>query len=134
MNEFLGVFKKYATFTGRARRREYWMFQLFYTLFAFLFVGLDVAINLSLGTYTNDGQGYTVLTAIYGIALYIPVLALGFRRLHDAGYSAWWLFIGLIPLVGGIVLFVFTLQDSQPGSNKWGDNPKSFTTYPNMSY
>jgi uncharacterized membrane protein YhaH (DUF805 family) len=58
------------------------------------------------------------------LASFIPSIALGVRRLHDIGYSGWWLLIGFVPFVGGILLLVFALMDSQPGTNRYGPNPK----------
>ncbi|MEF2278572.1 DUF805 domain-containing protein [Deinococcus sp. YIM 134068] len=65
-----------------------------------------------------------VLTVVYGLAVLLPSLAVGVRRLHDTGRPGWWLLIGLVPFVGGIVLLIFYVLDSQPGSNTWGPNPK----------
>jgi uncharacterized membrane protein YhaH (DUF805 family) len=114
MNWYLDVLKKYAKFDGRARRKEYWMFVLFNVLIAF---GLGI-IEALIGT-----GGF--LGAVYALAVFIPNLAVAVRRLHDTGRSGWFLLIGLIPLVGVIVLIVFFVQDSQPGSNKWGPSPKT---------
>jgi len=106
------VLTQYATFSGRARRSEYWWFFLAY------FIASVVASII-------DGiLGVTVLGVILALGLLIPSLAVGVRRLHDIGKSGWWLLIGLIPLVGAIVLLVFACQDSQPGTNQWGPSPK----------
>jgi uncharacterized membrane protein YhaH (DUF805 family) len=106
------VLTQYATFSGRARRSEYWWFFLAY------FIASVVASII-------DGiLGVMVLGVILGLGLLIPTLAVGVRRLHDIGKSGWWLLIGLIPLVGAIVLLVFACQDSQPGTNQWGPSPK----------
>lgn len=119
MNEFMTALRKYADFSGRSRRREYWMFVLFYIL-------IDVALSIvdrMLGFYNSAG-GYGVLSGLFALALLIPAIAVGVRRLHDTGRSGWWILIGLIPVIGWIVLIVFYVQDSQPGSNAWGPNPK----------
>lgn len=68
-----------------------------------------------------------MLSGLFSLALFIPSLAVAVRRLHDIGRSGWWLLIGLIPLVGAFVLLVFAVQDSQPGSNAYGPNPKTGT-------
>ncbi|GAA5513385.1 inner membrane protein YhaH [Deinococcus carri] len=73
---------------------------------------------------TGLGLVSIVLTALYGLALFLPSLAVTIRRLHDTGRSGWWVLISLIPLIGGLVLFIFLVLDSQPGPNKWGPNPK----------
>jgi uncharacterized membrane protein YhaH (DUF805 family) len=113
VNWYLEVLKKYAVFTGRARRTEYWMFVLF---------NLVIAIALAFIEGIVGGPG--VLGGLYSLAVLIPSLAVGARRLHDTGRSGWWLLIGLVPVIGIIVLIVFFATDSQPGTNQYGPNPK----------
>lgn len=113
MNYWLGCFKKYAEFSGRARRQEYWMFILFNMLACF---GLQI-VDAILGT---GG----VLGAVYSLAALIPGWAVLVRRMHDIGKSGWWCLIGVIPLIGVFVLLIFLCQDSQPGDNAYGPNPK----------
>ena len=67
----------------------------------------------------------SVLADLYMLAVLLPSLAVGARRLHDTDRSGWWLLIGLVPIIGAIVLLVFMVQDSQPGENQHGPNPKS---------
>jgi uncharacterized membrane protein YhaH (DUF805 family) len=119
MNWYLKVLKQYAVFSGRARRKEYWMFYLFNFLFFAVATILDNVLGL-----TIEDQGYGVLYILYGLATLIPSLAVFVRRLHDVGKSGWMLLITLIPLIGGIWLLVLMVSDSQPGLNKWGVNPK----------
>jgi uncharacterized membrane protein YhaH (DUF805 family) len=119
MNWFIGALKKYATFSGRAQRAEYWYFILFYFL---IYLGLAMLDGLT-GTF-NAETGVGVLTAIFSLATFLPYLAVGVRRLHDIGRSGWWLLIGIIPLIGVIVLIVFLVKDSEPGENLYGANPK----------
>lgn len=112
------AFSKYVTFSGRARRSEFWWFTLF-TVILYIIAGIiDRAI------------GNSVLTIIVGLGLLLPSLAVTARRLHDTGRSGWWILIGLIPLIGAIVLLVFECQDSQPGANSYGSSPKD----PGASY
>lgn len=119
MNWYLGVLKKYATFSGRARRKEYWFFFLFNTLFSIALGLVDQATgNVNLET------GVGLLSSIYSLAVLIPSLAVTFRRLHDTDRSGWWLLISLIPLIGALVLLVFMMLDSQQGENRFGPNPK----------
>jgi uncharacterized membrane protein YhaH (DUF805 family) len=118
MHWYLDVLKKYAVFHGRARRKEYWMFVLFNLLISIVLGILD---NV-LGTVTEAGQG--LLGLVYSLAVLIPGLAVAVRRLHDTGRSGWWLLIGLIPCLGAIILIVFMVQDSDPGDNEHGPNPK----------
>ncbi|MBL9175504.1 MAG: DUF805 domain-containing protein [Verrucomicrobiales bacterium] len=120
MNWYLSVWKQYATFSGRARRREYWMFTLFNFIAAVLLVIADAAIG---GTGTGGGTGW--LTGIYGLAALIPGLAVTIRRLHDTGRSGWWILISFVPLIGGIILLVFLVGDSESGDNAYGPNPKA---------
>lgn len=112
MEWYVKVLQHYATFTGRARRREYWWFTL---------VNLGVVVVLSLVDAALDTGA---LTGLYSLAVLVPALAVSVRRLHDTGRSGLWLLISLVPLVGGIVLLVFLLLDGEPGTNRWGASPK----------
>ena len=116
MNWYFEVLKKYAVFGGRARRKEYWMFFLFNVIIAFV-----------LGLVEGLAGGPGIVGNIYALAVLIPGIAVAMRRLHDTDRSGWWLFIGLIPIVGAIVLLVFLVQDSTPGENQYGANPKEAT-------
>ena len=118
MDWFLGALKKYAVFEGRARRREYWFFVLFVVIISVVLSIIDAMI----GTMTAQGAG--ILSGLFCLAVLIPSLAVGARRLHDTGRSGWWLLIGLIPFIGAVVLIVFFVLDSNPGTNAYGPNPK----------
>lgn len=124
MKYYLSVLQNYATFTGRARRSEYWYFVLFNIVFA----GVAMLIDNGLGTTFNFGYGvslpYGYFYTFYALAVFIPGLAVLVRRLHDVGKSGWMFLVVLIPLIGAIWLLVLMFTDSQPGSNKWGENPK----------
>ena len=113
MNWYLGCWKKYAEFSGRARRQEFWMFFLFNFLAC-------VAIGIVDGILGTSGA----LGGLYSLAVLIPSLAVGARRLHDTDRSGWWQLIALIPLIGAIILLVFFCLDSKPGENRFGANPK----------
>ena len=119
MDWYLDVLKnKYATFSGRARRKEYWMF---------LLINLVVSVALALidsliGSVSESGMG--LLSSVSSIGVLIPSLALSVRRLHDIGRTGWWVLISIIPVIGAVVLLVFMLLDSEPGSNRYGANPK----------
>lgn len=119
MNWYLEVLKKYATFNGRARRKEYWFFALFNLIFTLVAAVVD---NL-LGTVSATGVG--LLGTIYLLGVLIPALAVTVRRLHDTGRSGWWLLIVLVPVIGPIVLLVFMVLDSKPETNEYGANPKA---------
>lgn len=103
---YLGVLKKYAVFTGRARRKEYWMFTLFNILIAFLLGIVETVI----------GAG-DILSNLYSLAVLIPGIAVGVRRLHDTDRSGWWL---LLPIVN----IVFLALEGQSGTNRFGSDPK----------
>ena len=119
MDWYLDVLKnKYATFSGRARRKEYWMF---------LLINLVVSVALALidsliGSVSESGMG--LLSSVYSIGVLIPSLAHSVRRRHDIGRTGWWVLISIIPVIGAVVLLVFMLLDSEPGSNRYGANPK----------
>lgn len=122
MHWYLGVLKKYAVFHGRARRKEYWYFFLFNIIISIV---LGVIDGMTGSFSTESGMG--LLGGIYALAVFIPGIAVSVRRLHDTNRNGWWLLIGLIPLIGAIVLLVFMVQDSQPGENQYGSNPKTAT-------
>ena len=111
--------KKYACFSGRARRQEYWLFALF-NIIAGIIIGVIAGVLVSVTKVT----AFAFLGTIYNLAVLIPGLAVLFRRLHDTGRSGWWWLIAFIPLFGWIVLIVFCCLDSQPGDNQYGPNPK----------
>lgn len=119
MNWYLTVLKKYAVFSGRARRKEYWMFFLFNMIFAIVAIILDNVLGTAI-----EGMGYGLFYILYGLAVLIPGLAVSVRRLHDVGKSGWILLIALIPIIGVIWLLVLFVTDSNPGENKYGPNPK----------
>jgi uncharacterized membrane protein YhaH (DUF805 family) len=119
MNWVLECLKKYAVFSGRAQRAEYWYFSLFYTL---ILIGLAI-VDIATGLFSLE-LGIGVLSGIFALIMTMPILAVSVRRLHDTGRSGWWLLIALIPLAG-IVLLIFTVQDGTPGENKYGPNPKT---------
>ena len=120
MNYYLKVLQNYATFTGRARRSEYWYFALFNLIFGIVAVILDNVLGIPM-----EGMGnYGPLYSLYSIVVLIPGLAVLVRRLHDVGKSGWMFFIALIPIIGAIWLLVLLVTDSEAGSNKWGENPK----------
>jgi len=120
MNWYLEVLKKYVVFNGRASRQEYWMFFLFNTIFTILAMILDNIFGIA------GMQGYGPIYGLYCIAVFLPGLAVLFRRVHDVGKSGWFLLILLIPLIGFIWLLIVTCTDSEPGDNRYGSNPKIY--------
>ena len=113
MNWYIKCIKQYVDFSGRARRKEYWMFALFNVIFSCVATGLDMALGL----------GFNLLSLLYTLAVLLPSLAVVVRRLHDVGKGGGWIFIAFVPLVGSIWLLVLLLTDSE-GDNRFGRNPK----------
>lgn len=106
MNWYLEVLKKYAVFNGRARRKEYWMFFL-------LSIGIALALS-----FVERILHTVVLTTLYQLAVLVPSVAVGVRRMHDTDHSGWWF---LFPIVN----LVFAVQEGQPGGNRFGPDPKA---------
>jgi uncharacterized membrane protein YhaH (DUF805 family) len=121
MEWYLMVWKRYAEFSGRSRRKELWMFVLFNMIVALaLYVPALVAATQGSSLSTI----FFVLYFIYVLAALVPGWAVGARRLHDIGKSGWWWLIALVPFVGAIILIVFWVMEGQPGDNEYGPNPK----------
>ena len=116
MHWYLEVLRKYATFSGRARRKEYWMFAL---------INILIMLGLTIVEGTSGVTDGGVLSALYSLAVVIPSIAVTVRRLHDTGRSGWWILLPLIPVLGAFVLLVFTCLDSEPDTNRYGANPKT---------
>jgi uncharacterized membrane protein YhaH (DUF805 family) len=119
MNWYLEVLKKYAVFTGRAHRKEYW----YYFLINFLIITALLLVDNMLGTLDKEA-GVGLVSGLYMLAVLLPGLAVAVRRLHDIGRSGWWVLLSLIPIIGPIILIFFLIQDSMPGDNAYGPNPK----------
>ena len=111
--------RRYADFSGRSRRREYWMFAL-------INVGIIVALTVldAVTGSLSESAGIGLLSGLYCLAALVPSIAVSVRRLHDTGKSAWWILIGLIPLVGGIIALVFMATPGNSGPNVYGPDPK----------
>jgi uncharacterized membrane protein YhaH (DUF805 family) len=129
MNWMLLPYRRYAEFSGRSRRREYWMFVLFYLL---VFVLLNALFGTNEVTRTPTGFGFGsrlvggggFVGGLFALASFIPALAVSVRRLHDQGRSGWMLLLGLIPFFGGFVLLVFMCLEGTRGPNQYGPDPK----------
>ena len=116
MNWYLKVLKNYACFDGRARRTEYWMFVLFNVLFSIVLVIIDgVALK----------NGLPVLQTLYALAVLIPTIAVGIRRLHDQDKSGWLFLLIFIPILGSLALLILFCLDGTSGDNKYGQDPKT---------
>jgi uncharacterized membrane protein YhaH (DUF805 family) len=119
MNWYMEALRKYATFTGRARRKEFWFFQLFVLLIAFALAVVDRLF----GVFDAE-SGLGMLSGLFSLAMFVPNLAVSVRRLHDTDRSGWWLLLCFLPIIGIIVLLVFFCLDGTRGTNRFGENPK----------
>jgi uncharacterized membrane protein YhaH (DUF805 family) len=118
MRWYLAVLKNYAVFSGRARRKEYWLFGLFNVMITLVLAAIDG----SAGLVNADGLG--PLSGFYTLATFIPGVAVSVRRLHDTDHSGWWLLSALVPFFGAIVLLVFMVRDGQSYYNHFGPSQK----------
>ena len=130
MEIYLKVIKEnYVNFNGRARRKEFWMFQLFLIIIATICIVLDNILGTVLTVDAGPvGLGLIVLPYgwlyfLCGIFHFLPALSVLVRRLHDVGKSGWWYFIGLIPIVNFWLLYILC-KDGDNAENSYGNNPK----------
>lgn len=122
MDDYIAVMQRFGDFSGRSRRREYWMFHLVNWVLSVLLVIVVMVAGV-------DASGPAILLACaYGLGILIPTIAVHVRRLHDTGKSGWWLLLSMVPL-GGLVLFFFSLQEGDAGPNQYGPDPKAVTLY-----
>ena len=125
MEWYLKVMRdNYANFNGRARRKEYWMFTLFFMLFLLV---PSFVFGLLIGMFPSETvliSGGIILAALYFIHL-VPALAVTVRRLHDTGKSGWLYLLALIPYIGSLIIFIFTVIKGDRGDNKYGSDPKA---------
>ena len=122
------VFSQYAVFEGRARRSEYWMF----TLFNMLLGTAAMVIGFILSALTESGGPLGLLMSLYGIyslAALLPGIAVTCRRFHDVNKPGAYMLFAFLPVVGGILMLVWLIQDSDPGSNRYGEDPKTRRSY-----
>jgi len=116
MKWYLQVLKNYANFAGRARRKEYWMFFLFNIIICIVLGIIDGVVGLNMG-------GVGILGLVYSLAILVPSIAVGIRRLHDIDKSGWWVLIIFVPFIGALVLLIFAVMAGTPGDNKYGPPP-----------
>lgn len=118
MEWYLLVFKKYAVFEGRSRRKEYWMFMLLSALASYLLQGINHLFGLNYGSLQ-------ILPSMYSALIFIPSIAVTVRRFHDVNKSGWnWLW-SLLPIFGWIYFFYLTLKNGDEGVNQYGEDPKN---------
>ncbi len=118
MEWFMKALRQYAVFTGRARRKEYWFFVLFYILIAIGLGFIDSVLGLG-------SEGYGLLSGLFGLAMLLPALGVAVRRMHDTGRSGWWILVSFIPFVGWLIFIWFATRDGEPGPNAYGPDPKA---------
>ncbi len=116
-------YKRYADFTGRSRRAEYWLFTLLYVL---VYLACVVVV-MTFGERSIAALLMAVVLSIFVLGSFVPALAVSFRRLHDINRTAWWMLIAFLPIIGGFVLLIFDIQDGTRGDNRFGADPKGRT-------
>lgn len=119
MEWYLKVLRHFADFSGRARRKEFWMFVIINIIIFIITIGLDNILNT---TIDKAGNGY--INLLYVLTVFIPALAVGVRRMHDIGKSGWMVLVGLIPVAGIVWLIILYTTKGVNGSNKYGPDPK----------
>jgi uncharacterized membrane protein YhaH (DUF805 family) len=118
MEWFKKCMNQYADFSGRARRKEYWMFSLFYFLSIIGTLVVDVILMSVIGS------SMPFITILFMLAVAVPSLSVMVRRLHDTDRSGWWFLVTLVPFVGSFILLFFLCVDGTVGENRFGPNPK----------
>jgi uncharacterized membrane protein YhaH (DUF805 family) len=135
MNSYVQVWKRAFDFSGRSRRREFWLFTLINIVINFVLATIESLLGFGgFQTMNVGGTSVTffqtgVLTAIFSVLVLLPSIAVGIRRLHDTDRSGFWYFIALVPIVGPIVLLVFWALAGTPGENRFGADPKGAAAY-----
>jgi len=129
MDWYLKVLKEYVNFSGRARRKEFWMFALFHTIFIFmLYFLLFYSFGFDLNNDSNPNPSGVIiiglLILVYILGTFLPSLAVTVRRLHDTGKSGWWYCISFVPYIGWLALMILLCFEGDNGPNPWGNNPK----------
>ena len=119
MNWVKTVFRKYATFQGRAQRAEYWYFVLFYVIVYMVLGFLDGSLSRP-----AEEPSWGLLSGVFALATLVPSIAVSVRRLHDTNRSGWWMLVMFVPLIGQLVMLIFMVLDGTPGDNRFGSNPK----------
>jgi uncharacterized membrane protein YhaH (DUF805 family) len=133
MNWYVKALKQYVDFSGRARRREYWMFFLVNLVIVIVLSLVDTMLGTGGFRATSGGGSFYaanslgLLSGLYSLGVLLPAIAVAVRRLHDTDRSGWWILIGLIPIIGGIVLLVFYVLEGTRGPNRFGPDPKAAT-------
>lgn len=122
----MGLTDKYSDFSSRSTRPEFWWFQLGMFLASMVLMMLFGLLGFVIGDLGSGTIGFIVifgLVGILGLGLIIPSLAITVRRLHDSGKSGWYYLFALIPYIGGLILLVLCIMETEPRTNKWGPIP-----------
>ena len=134
MSWFILAWQRATDFSGRSRRKEYWFFHLFNALAFMILIFAGISLDMLFLGANHKGGIFIFMVMLYAVAAFVPSLAVTIRRLHDIGKSGWWYFIAFVPLIGGLVLLVFTLLDSEPYANQWGLDPKASERFAPQPY
>ena len=111
MDYYLDAWRNFATFTGRASRKQFWMFTL---------VNIIISVAISLGEVIIGLADFELLSGLYALAVLVPSIAISVRRLHDINKSAWWILWSLLPIIGGLVLLVLFVRKGDEAANRYG--------------
>lgn len=136
MNWYVKALKQYVDFSGRARRREYWMFVLVNVVIVLVLSLIDTLLGTGGWRAASGGGSISasgnlgLLSGLYSLAVLLPSIAVAVRRLHDTDRSGWWFLLGFIPIIGGIVLLVFYVLEGTRGPNRFGPDPKAVAAAP----
>ena len=136
MNWYVKALKQYVDFSGRARRREYWMFVLVNVVIVIVLSVIDTLLGTGGFRATAGGGSFYaanslgLLSGLYTLAVLLPSIAVTVRRLHDTDRSGWWILLGFIPIIGGIILLVFYVLEGTRGPNRFGPDPKGIEQTP----
>jgi uncharacterized membrane protein YhaH (DUF805 family) len=120
MEWMLMPLKRYADFSGRSRRKEYWMFVLGIIIAAVLLGIIEGVVGMS----GMVGGVYGPLTTLLLLGIIVPSIAVQVRRFHDQDKSGWFVLLGFIPFVGGLIVLVFMCLEGTRGPNQYGPDPK----------
>jgi uncharacterized membrane protein YhaH (DUF805 family) len=136
VNWYVKALKQYVDFSGRARRREYWMFVLVNVVIVIALSVIDTLLGTGGFRATAGGGSFYaanslgLLSGLYTLAVLLPSIAVTVRRLHDTDRSGWWILLGFIPIIGGIILLVFYVLEGTRGPNRFGPDPKAIEQTP----
>lgn len=122
MEDMFAPLKKYAQFSGRARRKEYWLFQL---VVCAVLGSIGLAGGVLLAATPPEAEAVALIPiVVVALAMFLPTYAVGVRRLHDTGRSGWWMLVGLVPFIGGVWQLILMVLPGDEGANMYGPDPR----------